>query len=160
MDDVAFGNIFADRYTRRSITIGSGAMVSTIQIPRTAKAANLFRFEELKNGFTQALRQVKAGAKALALVIHYDPAISRFDDPTTTGWRNLDGRLLGYTFSRIELSPCENTELQFDEQAKMVIASELHVEARTDKGPRKIGIGLSVAITCDGLIRPKLDLSE
>jgi hypothetical protein len=160
MDNVAFGNIFADSYTRRSITIGTGAMVSTIQIPRTAKATNLFRFEELKNGFAQALRQVKAGAQALVLVIHYDPAVSHFADPATTGWRNLDGQLLGHTFSRVELSPYKDTELHFDEQAKMVIASTLRVKAETNKGPREIGIGLGVAITCDGLICPKPDLSE
>lgn|GEM_PF-5489171 len=168
MDNLALENILAGSHARRSVTIGTGAMVSTIQIPQTAKAPNLFNFEELKNGFTQARQQVRSGAPALALVIRYHPRIVNFanDRFAKTGWQNLDGHLLGRTFSRVDLSPYKDTELSFDETAKEVIASKLCVRVGTDKGVGEIGIGIgidlqaAVAITCGGLIYPRFDFSN
>ena len=168
MDNLALENIFAGRHARRSVTIGTGAMVSTIQIPQTAKAPNLFNFEELKRGFSQALHQIRSGAPALALVIRYHPGIVNFADSSfaETGWRNLDGWLLDRTFDRVDLSPYEDTELSFDETVREVIASKLCVRVGTDKGVGEIGIGIgvdlqaTVAITCDGLIYPRFDFSS
>lgn len=166
MDNLALGNIFAGNVPR-SVTIGTGAMVSTIQIPHTAKAPNRFNFEELKSCFTQAKLQVKSGARALALVIRYHPEITNFTGNSfaETGWRNLDGQLLGRTFGRIELSPYKDTEFSFDLTAREVIASKLLVHIDTDKEePIEVGIGVdldaAVAITCDGLIYPRSALSN
>jgi hypothetical protein len=167
MDNLALGNIFAGQNVPRSVTIGTGAMVSTIQIPQTAKAPNRFNFEELKNGFIQAKRQVENGARALALVIRYRPEITNIAGNTfaETGWQSLNGQLFGRTFDRIELSPYKDTEFSFDLAAREVIASKLLVHVDTDKKePTEVGIGVdldaAVAITCDGLIYPRSALSN
>lgn len=156
----AIDTIFADKSTPRSITIGTGAMISSIQVPSTAKARNQFRFSELEAGFTQAHNQIKNTAHALALVIRYRPEIVGFNANglMATGWQNLNGLLLGRTFERVEISPYKDTVLSFDEEAEEVVASKLLVRVQTDKGWRKIGIGVGdngVRIDTGGLIRPQ-----
>jgi len=162
MDNLALGNIFVGSHARRSVTIGTGAMVPTIQLPQTAKVPNLFNFEELKSGFSQALHQVRSGALALALVIRYHPTIVDFADErfAETGWQNLNGQLFGRTFDRVDLRPYKDTELSFDNTAQEVIASQLCVRAHTDKGVKEIGIGVGIALTRSGLIYPRPTFSD
>lgn len=156
MDSRAFGNIFAGT-APRSVTLGTSAMATSIQVQPAATPRNRFEFSELRDSFVQALNQVTSGAAALALIVRYDPQIVDFAKKVymTTGWQNLDGQLIDRSFERVELSPYKDTELSFDLKAKEVIASTLRVKAMTDKGPREIGIGIGVAVTTGGLIYPK-----